>query len=470
MPPILIATMRNEGPFILEWVAYHRLIGFGRVLVCSNDCDDGSPVLLDALAEEGLIEHIPCAPGPDEQPQLFAYAAAERRLRDGGVGWAMVLDADEFLNVHIGEGRLADLIEAGEDATAVLVNWRVFGSSGHERWSPDPVTARFTRAAAVEHGVNWSYKTLFDQFDAYHCPLLPHGPGFARDEAVAAVRPVDGGGRTLGERYARSAEFLQSEPGTVSWRLAQVNHYNTRSWEDYVVKHRRGGGLAVTWEREAGWAVWNRNEEEDRSIQRHLPGVRRLLAEWRAVPAIAAAERDARAGYADDWVDRDLVAVARAGIGREQVGGLGAHGGAVDVASGRAAPFPLDGFAFHELCGSSTVARVDPAGAREVDRDPHAVLGSHGDWARSGWPLAMLDVWGAYLVGTGQSHSEDAGPHAEWRRGFAEAVRRTGQTLDGKTMVRFGLSEETPALIAQAAASAGVAPASELGPAAVSVT
>ncbi len=297
-PQTLIATMRDEGPFILEWLAYHRLIGFERVVVCSNDCADGSPALLDALAGEGLLTHLPCAPGPDDKPQLFAYAAVERWLRGRDVDWAMVLDADEFLNVHVGEGRVADLVAAVGDATAVMVNSRVFGDSGHHGWSAEQLLERFTLAAPIEHGVNWSYKTLFRRYKAYHCPLLPHGPGFARDDCVGELRPVDGAGQPLGERYARSAEFLQSAPGTVSWRLAQVNHYNTRSREDYLVKYARGGGLRLAWDREESWGVWNRNEEEDRSIQRHLPGVRRLLVEWRSVPAIARAEARSREAYA----------------------------------------------------------------------------------------------------------------------------------------------------------------------------
>ena len=297
-PVTLVATMRNEGPFILEWLAYHRLIGFSQVVVCSNNCVDGSPALLDTLAAEGLLTHLRCYPRPGEKPQMVAYAAAERWLRGWGVDWAMVLDADEFLNVAVGEGTVGDLIAAVGDATAVMVNWRVFGDSGHRHWSPEPIMERFTRAAPIEHGVNWSYKTLFRHFDAYHCPLMPHAPGYAKDECIEDLRPVDGGGRALGERYARSAEFLQSAPGTVSWALARVNHYNTRSWEDYLAKHDRGGGHGVEWDRDDSWLVFNRNEEEDRSIQRHLPGVRRLLAEWRAVPAIARTERDAHNGYA----------------------------------------------------------------------------------------------------------------------------------------------------------------------------
>jgi hypothetical protein len=54
----LVATMRNEGPFLLEWVAYHRLIGFNDVLICTNDCVDGSPELLDALQNHGLLRHL----------------------------------------------------------------------------------------------------------------------------------------------------------------------------------------------------------------------------------------------------------------------------------------------------------------------------------------------------------------------------------------------------------------------------
>ena len=289
----LVATMCNEGPFILEWVAYHRLIGFTELLVCTNDCVDGSPELLDRLAGRGLLRHWRSSPAPDGRTQLHAYREAEALLQGDWPDVLMVLDADEFLNVHAGDGRVGDLLAAVPEATAFLVNWRIFGSAGHDRWSPEPVLRRFTRAAERDHGVNWSYKTLFRHPDAYHCPLMAHGPGHAKAERLAALRPVDGGGRTLPERYARAEGFLQSEPDTVSWALAQVNHYNTRSREDYLVKHRRGGGLGFDrWDRDANWRVFDRNEEEDTSIQRHWPALEAALAALLADPAIRAAHEE----------------------------------------------------------------------------------------------------------------------------------------------------------------------------------
>src|SRR3978361_899827 len=147
---LLVATMRNEGPFILEWVAYHRAIGFTDIVICSHDCVDDSPALLDHLEGLGLISHLRTLVEPGAKPQLSAYAQAEalRGLQD--VDWAMVLDADEFLNIHVGAGMVGDLIAAVPAATAFLINWRMFGNAGHETWQPGFVTERFTKAPTRE--------------------------------------------------------------------------------------------------------------------------------------------------------------------------------------------------------------------------------------------------------------------------------------------------------------------------------
>ena len=38
---LIVTCMKNEGPFILEWLAYHRMIGVDDFLIYTNDCDDG---------------------------------------------------------------------------------------------------------------------------------------------------------------------------------------------------------------------------------------------------------------------------------------------------------------------------------------------------------------------------------------------------------------------------------------------
>lgn len=278
----LIAAARDEGPFLLEWIAYHRWIGFSDVVIATNDCEDGSPALLDRLQALGIVHHLPTRPGLEDKPQLVAYREAAQHPAVRAARWSMVLDLDEFLNIHAGAGRLTDLVAAVPDATAFLVNWRVFGSGERHAFEPGLVAEQFSRAAPLDNAANRSFKTLFTRFDAYECPLLPHGPGYAHAERLVELRPVDGDGRPLGEPYIGSRDFLQSEPGRVSWRLAQVNHYNTRSLQDHRVKHRRGGGITRQWDREWNFTAFDRNEEEDRSIQAKLGPVRAMVEAWLA--------------------------------------------------------------------------------------------------------------------------------------------------------------------------------------------
>ncbi len=164
--------------------------------------------------------------------------------------------------------------------------------------------------------------------------------------------------------------------------------------------------------------------------------------------------RDRGGGYlmildADDWVDRDLVAAARAGIGEDHVGALIEDGFAVDFRTLRAAPLPhpaLGGLPFHRFCGSCGVVLIRPGATTPIRRDPFAVLRSHHRWvevaAEHGAGLMRLPVSGAYLVNTGENHSDVHGPYAAWRRGFIERVNRVGRDLDAETAARFGQNIE----------------------------
>ncbi len=49
-----ITCVKNEGPFLLEWIAFNRVIGVTDFLFYSNDCDDGTDKLLDALENAAL--------------------------------------------------------------------------------------------------------------------------------------------------------------------------------------------------------------------------------------------------------------------------------------------------------------------------------------------------------------------------------------------------------------------------------
>ena len=152
---------------------------------------------------------------------------------------------------------------------------------------------------------------------------------------------------------------------------------------------------------------------------------------------------------ADDWVDVHLVETARATIGPSHVGGLIVAGFATDFRTLRAAAVPhprLFNGEFHRVCGSSTVARIEPDAADPLRRDPYSLLHEHYRWievAREhGAELVRLAVAGNYVVNTSGNHSEIHGPYADWRRRFNQGVSREGSGIDAAFAARFGLRLE----------------------------
>ena len=46
------------GAFLLEWIAYHKLIGLYDIVILSNDREDGSNNMLDHLTNSDEITHL----------------------------------------------------------------------------------------------------------------------------------------------------------------------------------------------------------------------------------------------------------------------------------------------------------------------------------------------------------------------------------------------------------------------------
>ena len=54
---VIVGCMKNEAPYILEWVAHHRAVGFDNFLIYTNDCTDGTDAVLARLQDLGILQH-----------------------------------------------------------------------------------------------------------------------------------------------------------------------------------------------------------------------------------------------------------------------------------------------------------------------------------------------------------------------------------------------------------------------------
>jgi len=286
----IITTMKNEGPFILEWLAYHRAIGVDRFLVYTNDCTDGTDTFFDLLQKKGLVQHRENPfKGTALKPQHAALQAAEKEEIMQTADWVVCMDVDEYINVKVGDGTLSDLFAAVPKANMISMTWRLFGNDDVHEFRDSPITSQFSSCAEEmcrKPHQAWGFKTLYRNIGLFN-KMGVHRPKGLKPQLWEDIHWVNGSGTPLPREMFRNA--WRSTSATVGYDLVQLNHYAVRSAESFLVKRDRGRVNHV--DRDQGLAYWfrmNHNAVKETSIQRMLPRLRDEMERLLADPEIAA--------------------------------------------------------------------------------------------------------------------------------------------------------------------------------------
>jgi hypothetical protein len=257
----ICAIYRWEGPYLREWVAFHKVMGVERFFLYDNRSDDEHREALAPYVEEGTVElnDWPAFPG-----QVQAYDDCLARHRDDS-RWIAFIDIDEFLFSPTGRP-LPEVLRRYERWPGVGVNRVTFGTSGHETRAPGLVLENYTRRIEVPDSRKTAVKSIVDPRRVGR-GLGPHH--FEYREGT----PVDETEQPLDAQHSV----------TDTYDMLRVNHYFTRSEEERFAKLHRpraGGGELRPEVIRAGQGIREdrRFGVEDDAILRHLPALRAELA------------------------------------------------------------------------------------------------------------------------------------------------------------------------------------------------
>lgn len=238
----VVAILKNEAPYLLEWIAWHQLIGVDWFLLVDDESDDGTTEILHRLAEHNIVM---LCPRPDHervvlrQRSHFSHAHTVARETD----WLCFIDVDEFIvpEHEKPEGLREFLSSRPERVGAIAVNWATFGAAGRELPGEEGVLRRFTSRSALSELVNNHYKTI-----ARRDALSGKWPRNSHHiEISSAFDFVD----TAGERLVKLKHGRSKHP---TWQGLKIHHYATKSWTEYTLKQARWGS-----QRAIGLGYWH---------------------------------------------------------------------------------------------------------------------------------------------------------------------------------------------------------------------
>lgn len=283
MKYLMITSMRNEAPYILEWLAYHQSIGVDGFLIYSNDCDDGTDVMLDRLDKLGVITHVRNDKITNAGVQWTALKRADNHPMKADAEWVLFADVDEFVNVKAGAGHLDDLLAASPEATAFALTWRMFGNDGRVQIEDALVIEQFNKCArfpCYAPITSSMFKTLFKNDGSYE-KLGVHRPKKRAEKDASKIKWANGSGIALGQEYLDKATVTYGANGGID--LACINHYSVKSAKAYMAKTQRGLPNRSDKQLDLGyWVDRNFNQVEDVTIHRSIAKTKEKMQSWLA--------------------------------------------------------------------------------------------------------------------------------------------------------------------------------------------
>ncbi|CAM5221121.1 glycosyltransferase family 2 protein [Alishewanella longhuensis] len=253
------AIFKNERPYVLEWVAYHRLMGADQIIIADNFSDDGTSQLLEALHLAGIIIRIPYPRVGEEGPQAGAYNTV---LRDFGSRFDLIafIDADEFIvgaNPDINPfEQLRNVFLMHDDLSAIALNWRIYGSAANFYFGEGFVLERFSACSEPEMRMNYHIKSVVRpeniSFMAIHHAELTKGRYYS-----ASGEPVD----FMPDNPAFSTKIYDS--------AVLLHHYVVKSATEHQQFKCLKGSAAGDSNRRKGQGYFELHDTN--SVQRPLP-------------------------------------------------------------------------------------------------------------------------------------------------------------------------------------------------------
>lgn len=259
----LVTISKNEGPYIKEWIEYHKQVGITKIYFYDNESEDNTLSILTPYITSGLVEYIKIK---GKAQQLEAYNHAIYHYKNQSRYMAFI-DMDEFImpqepfkpiNTIINEL----LRKAPLGAVGIGVNWALYGSSFLVQKPHGLIIENFIHRGRNNHWINFHIKTICNpRFVKKY--ISPHYPLYK----IGAYSISEATGKKIYGWFCHSVEY----------KHLRINHYFTKSKEQYIQKRNRGLGDRLGLYDLEMFTTYDLNDIKDQSMDIYSKAIKEVL-------------------------------------------------------------------------------------------------------------------------------------------------------------------------------------------------
>jgi hypothetical protein len=232
----IVAIMKNEAPYIQEWIEFHKLVGVERFYLYDNESTDNTKEILKPYIDEGVVVYKyvegKCKQVACYNDAIYKYQNQSR--------WIAFIDLDEFI-VPVKGKNIPQLLKRYEKYPAVGVNWVMFDSNGHDKKPDGLVIENYTnREKRLKDISNKHIKSIVNPKEVLRYEIhfgYYKNSNYAVDTNCKKIKLF----KKL-PLYLYHVAFAFTKKNLHN--VMRINHYHTKSREEYKIRCAQGSACS----------------------------------------------------------------------------------------------------------------------------------------------------------------------------------------------------------------------------------
>ena len=228
----ICAIFKNEAMYLREWIEYHKIVGVDHFYLYNNNSEDDYQSVLSTYIANGTVTLIQW---PQNQAQMQCYHDGIEHFKDE-TEWLTFIDIDEFIVPNTTDTIYEFLKPFQKKRPVVIAYWKMFGTNGMLNRDVRGLVSKDLTVCwnkYVDIGkVFFNTAYSFDKTDKHNNVLHHYCWG---KKGGVKLPPVN-----IFNKICVFGNNPVSYDADATFFPLQINHYFTKSYEEYLYKKSKG--------------------------------------------------------------------------------------------------------------------------------------------------------------------------------------------------------------------------------------